>query len=84
MALSLKWRARTSHLLPWVEPKQCFLISNSYQELNILEALAYIFVIGFVFGVFFVVFFSVDQCVQKAEWESRQQGNMYKTGSLVK
>lgn len=57
MALSLKWRARTSHLLPWVEPKQCFLISNSYQELNILEALAYIFVIGFVFGVFFVVFF---------------------------
>lgn len=37
----------------------------------------------FCFWCFFG-FFSVDQCVQKAEWESRQQGNMYKTGSLVK
>lgn len=72
MDLSLKWRALTSHFLPWVEPKQCFLISDSYQDLNILEALVNIFCYWFLVWVFF--FFPVDQCVQKAGDGMGEQG----------
>lgn len=77
MAPSPRWRALRSHFLPWVEPKQCFLTSDSYQDLNILEALVYIFC--YCFGLVFFQLIDVFKRLE-VEWEKRGQRNMYKTG----